>query len=192
MADALFSGTQQRVLGLLFGQPERSFGLSELIRLASSGSGAVQREVGRLRDSGIITVKSLGGRKQVQANRASPIFDELKGIVDKTTGVAAQLREALEADSGRVRFAVLYGSVAKGTDAASSDIDVLLVSDDLAHEQAFSLFRETEARLGRTINSKIYTSEEFIRRWRAGHPFLKKVLSGKHVVLAGSQDALAS
>lgn len=60
LADALFSGTQQRILGLLFGQPERSFHADELITLTSSGSGAVQRELARLANSGLVVVRLIG------------------------------------------------------------------------------------------------------------------------------------
>jgi predicted nucleotidyltransferase len=166
--------------------------LSELIRLARSGTGAVQREVARLGQSGIVTVTSAAGRKYVQANRAAPIFEELKGLIDKTTGVPAELRKVLEPVAGRVPFAILFGSVAKGTDASASDIDVLLVSDDLTQEEAFALFRRAEKRLGRQISPTIYTSAEFMRRRRERNPFLTKVLSGKYVIVAGSEDALSA
>jgi predicted nucleotidyltransferase len=191
-ADALFTATQQRVLGLLFGQPERSFSVTELIRLARSGSGAVQRELDRLSRAGIVTVDLAGGRKHVQANHATPIFEELRGLVEKTTGVAEQLRKALENRADRVPLAVLFGSVAKQTDVSSSDIDVLIVSDDLTQEDAFALFEEAEARLGRRVNPTIYTPEEFERRRRSHNPFVENVLTGRHVVLAGRLDDLTA
>ncbi|MBX9811154.1 MAG: hypothetical protein K2Y16_06015 [Burkholderiales bacterium] len=86
MAGALFTATQQRVLGLLFGQPERSFFATELIALARAGSGAVQRELQRLAESGFVTVTRIGNQKHYQANRAAPIFEELRGMVLKTLG----------------------------------------------------------------------------------------------------------
>lgn len=88
IADALFSATQQRVLALLFGQPERSFFTNELIGLVGAGSGAVQREVRRLVESGLVTVTRLGSQKHYQANPAAPIFEELRGIVTKTLGTS--------------------------------------------------------------------------------------------------------
>jgi predicted nucleotidyltransferase len=192
LASALFSKTQQRVLGLLLGQPARRFTLSELIRLADAGTGAVQREVDRLSRAGIVTTTIESGRKHIQANSSSPIFSELRGIVEKTSGIAALLRDAIESSPAHVRFATLYGSVAKGTDTSLSDIDVLIVSDDLTEETAFMMFRDVEGRLGRRISPTIYTTGEFADRRRAQNPFLAKVLSGQHVVLAGSEDAVAS
>jgi len=88
LADALFSGTQQRVLGLLFGQPERSFYATELIALAGAGSGAVQRELARLAQSGLVTVQPLANRKHYRANPASPIYTELCAIARKTIAAA--------------------------------------------------------------------------------------------------------
>ena len=95
LADALFTTTQQRVLGLLFGQPGRSFFANELIELTGSGSGAVQRELRRLATSGLLTVTRIGNQKHFQANRDSPVFDELCSLVIKTVGLADPIRRAL-------------------------------------------------------------------------------------------------
>ena len=94
-ADALFTKKQQRVLTVLFGQSQRSFYANELIGLAQSGSGAVQRELARLEASGLVTVHRIANQKHYQANRDAPIFEELRGIVFKTFGVADVLRTAL-------------------------------------------------------------------------------------------------
>lgn len=94
MAGTLFTATQQRVLGLLFGQPERSFFATELIALAGAGSGAVQREIKRLAESGLATVTRIGNQKHYQANRAAPIFEELCGIALKMLVAPEALRSA--------------------------------------------------------------------------------------------------
>ena len=192
IADALFSSTQQRVLGLLYGQPERSFTVSEIISLAHAGSGAVQRELERLAQSELVTVETSAGRKLVQANAGSPIFEELRGLVDKTLGIPQALATALQPIAEHVSLALLYGSVAKGTDASSSDIDVLIVSDRLSLEEAFERFGPLEERLGRKVSPTLYTPEEFLRRRREHHPFLTRVLAGKHHILMGSVDAAGS
>lgn len=92
VADALFAGTQQRLLALLFGQPYRSYYATELIGLAHAGSGAVQRELARLSHSGLLTVTQVGSQKHYQANPDSPIYAELCAIVQKTVGLAEPLR----------------------------------------------------------------------------------------------------
>lgn len=192
IADALFSRTQQRVLSLVFGQPVRAFGMSELIALADSGSGAVQREVQKLLDSKLIVATTAGRQKRYQANHAAPIFQELHSIVEKTAGVPGWLRTALAPLVQRVRLALLYGSVAKQTDIAMSDIDVLVVSDDLTLEEVFTTLQDAERDLGRRVSSTLYTSDEFRCRGRSGHPFLTRVLDGPHIVLAGELDAVAT
>jgi len=185
MADALFTATQQRVLGLLFGQPERSFFATELIGLAGSGSGAVQRELHRLAESGLVTVTRLGNQKHYQVNRTAPIFEELQGIAAKVFGPAEALRVALAPLRKRIHVAWLYGSVAKRTDRAQSDMDVLIVADDLTLEDVYKALRPAEKRLGRSVSPTLYTRREFERRRAARNPFLSKVLAGERILLVG-------
>lgn len=185
MPGALFTATQQRVLGLLFGQPERSFFATELIGLAGSGSGAVQRELQRLTESGLVTVTRKGNQKHYQANRNAPIFEELRGIALKVFGPAEALRSALAPLAKRMHAAWLYGSVAKGTDRAQSDLDVLIVADDLTLEEVYAAVRGAEKRLGRTVSPTLYTRKEFDRRRATKNPFLSKVLAGERILLVG-------
>lgn len=191
LANALFSATQQRVLGLLFGQPERSFFATELINLAGAGSGAVQREIQRLVESGLITVTRVGNQKHYQANRDAPIFAELHGIIVKTLGPADAIRIALAPLASHIHVALLYGSVAKRSDHAASDVDVLIVADELSLEAIYAALAPAEKRLGRTISPTLYTHKEFQRRRAGGHAFLGKVLAGEHILLIGNADVLA-
>ncbi|MDP2025518.1 nucleotidyltransferase domain-containing protein [Sulfuriferula sp.] len=190
IADALFSATQQRVLALLFGQPGRSFFTNELIGLVGAGSGAVQREVRRLVESGLVTVTRLGSQKHYQANPAAPIFEELRGIVTKTLGSAEVLRAALLPLGDTVRLALLYGSVAKGSDTAHSDIDLLLVSDALTLEQVYTALTLVEQQLGRRVSPTLYSVAEFRRRRAGNNPFLTKVLAGATIRLTEDRDDL--
>ena len=188
LADALFSATQQRVLALLFGQPGRSFFTNELIGLVGAGSGAVQREVRRLVESGLVTVTPIGSQKHYQANPAAPIFDELRGIVTKTLGPAEVLRAALLPLGDKIRLALVYGSVAKFSDTAHSDIDLLIVSDVLTLEQVYAALSPVEQELGRRVSPALYTVAEYRRRRMDGNPFLTKVLAGEYVLLTGNAD----
>ncbi len=189
LAAALFTKTQQRVLGLLFGQPDRSFFATELIALADAGSGAVQRELQRLADSGLVTVTKVGNQKHFQANRESPIFSELHAIVTKTVGLIEPLRAGLSTLKDRIALAIVYGSVAKGADTASSDIDLLIVADDITLEEVYSALAPVEDRLQRKINPTLYTKTEFAERRKAGNPFLRRVLSGDKIALFEAEYA---
>ena len=188
LADALFTTTQQRLLALLFGQPARSFFATELIALTGSGSGAVQRELKRLTSSGLVNVTRIGRQKHYRANPASPVFEELRGLVVKTVAVAQPLRQALEPLADRISLALVYGSVAQGRDTASSDIDLLLVSDRLTLEDVYSVLIPVESKLSRSIHPVLYTSKEYADRKAAGHAFVSNVLGGDRFVLIGEDD----
>ena len=185
LADALFSSTQQRVLGLLFGQPERSFFGAEVISLLGMGSGGVQRELKKLADSGLVRVFRVGNQKHYQANPESPIYAELVALIRKTVGLVEPLRGALAASPEAIDLALVYGSVAKGGATAASDIDLLLVSETLTLESAYGMLADVESTLGRPINPALYTNAEFEKRLRDGNPFLHKVLSGDTILLQG-------
>ena len=189
VADALFTTTQQRVLALLFGQAGRSFFTKELIDLAGGGSGAVQRELGRLLQSGLILQTRLGNQKHYQANPDAPIYAELRGIASKMLGPADNLRAALLPLADQVQLALLYGSVAKRSDTALSDFDLLLVSDTLTLEQVYAALAPAEKQLGRTVNPTLYTPAEFRKRLVQRNPFLTKLLAGETIALIGNKDA---
>ncbi len=191
LADALFTATQQRILGLLFAQPERSFYANELIALTGSGSGAVQREMARLAQSGLVVVRSIGRQKHYQANPGSPIFAELCGIVSKTVGLADPLRQALAPLAPRIRAAFVYGSVAKQQDTARSDIDLMLVSDKLSYPDVFGALEAASRHLGREVKPTIYSRQEWAERAARGDGFVKRVLAQPRIWLIGDDDVLA-
>ena len=192
IADALFTRTRQRLLALLFGQPSRSFFATELIRLTGSGSGAVQRELERLSSSGLVNVSLVGKRKHYQANPESPVFEELRSLVFKTVAVRQPVQEALEPLADRISLALIYGSVAKGTDTAFSDIDLLIVADNLTLEELYSALIPVEEDLGRRIHPTLYTSREFADRRAADSGFVTRVLGREHLVLMEREDAAAA
>jgi predicted nucleotidyltransferase len=190
IAKALFATTQLKVLHLLFLNTDRSFFASELIALAASGSGAVQREIARLVESGLVIQTVVGRQRHYQANPDSPIFDELRGIIVKIAGIPDRLRAALQPLVDRVAFAILYGSIAKGTSNSGSDIDVLIVGDGITLEELYSAFERTERLLRRKVHPTLYSLEEFKRRRKSKNPFLMKVLGGETVLLLGNPDAV--
>lgn len=192
LADALFTGTQQRVLGLLFGQPERSFYATEIIGRTGGGSGAVQRELARLAQSGLVTVRPQGNQKHYQANPDSPIFAELCGIARKTVGLAEPLREALAPLASQIKAAFVYGSVAKRQDTAASDIDLMVVSDTLGYADLFGALETVAASLGRSVNPTVYTVRELAKRIAGDNVFVARVLAQPKLWLFGGEDDLGA
>src|SRR5260370_6272234 len=138
VSNALFSKVQQRVLAIIFSHPERSFYASEIKRNVRSGVGAVERELSKLERSGLVTVERIGNQKHYRANRAAPIFEELRGLVEKTVGLAEPIRQSFRPYADAIKSAFIYGSVAKGTDTAHSDIDLMVIGDDLNYSDLYT------------------------------------------------------
>jgi predicted nucleotidyltransferase len=191
LAGALFSPVQQRVLGLLFGQPDRRFQSAELIRLADSGTGAVHRVLTRLADAGLVSVARIGNQKHYQANRDCPVFPELQGLIVKTVGVAEPLRQALVPLAGEIRAAFVYGSLAKGSDSAGSDIDLLVVSDALGYPDLFEALQGAEARLARRVNPNVMNFAEWKAKRAQPDSFAAGLAEGPRLFVLGSDDDLA-
>ena len=179
-----------RVLGVFFGQPDRSFYATELIRRAGTGSGAAQRELARLEGSGLIVARRIGQQKHYQANAASPLFPELRSLVLKTVGLAEPLRDALKPLSSTIRAAFVYGSVAKAEDHSASDIDLMILSDSLTYGDVFSALERVTRSLGRRVNPTVYTTVEFSRRARTENAFVARVLEQPKLWVIGSEDDL--
>ena len=192
LADALFSKVRQRVLGVLFGNPSRSFYATEIIGLVHSGSGAVQRELARLQASGLVIVTRVGKQKHYQANPGSPLFEEIRAVARKTFGLADVLRAALEPVARDIRAAFVYGSIAKGQDTAASDIDVLVVSDKLAYSELFAALEAATAGLGRKVAPTIYTSDDFAARVKRENAFVMRILAQPKLWLIGDEHVLAA
>lgn len=191
LADALFSPVQQRVLALLYGQPGRSFRSTEVIALADSGTGAVHRQLMRLAESGLITVTRVGNQKHYQANRDSPVFAELHGLVVKTIGLVGPLEKALAPFRDRIQASFIYGSIAKGTDTAKSDVDLMVISEDLAYADLYGALQQAEGTLRRPVHVSLATAAEWRRKLAAGNPFFTKIKGQPKIPLIGSIDDLS-
>lgn len=190
LGDALFSSAQQPILACLFGRPEQWFHIKELIRLTHLGSATVQRELNRLEKGGLIETRRIANLKQVRAYVGSPIFEELRLIVVKTFGVLEVLREALSPLASEIKLAFVYGSVAQGSDRASSDVDVMVISETLSYGQIMAALESAEKQLGRAVQITQYTPEEFVERKRKKHPFLSEVLRQPKLMVIGTEDGI--
>lgn len=190
LADALFTPVQQRVLGLLFGQPERRFQSGELIRLAHGGTGAVHRQLARLADSGLVTVTRTGNQKHYQAREDSPVFAELHGLVVKTVGLVEPIRKALEPLAPRIHAAFVFGSVAKRTETAGSDVDLLVLSDSVTYSDLFEALQPAETVLARTVNPTVFTVAEWRLRRAEADSFASRIASQPRIFVIGGDDDL--
>lgn len=187
MGSALFGKTRRAVLGLLYARPDEAFYLRQITREVRAGQGAVQRELQRLGDAGVLLREARGREVHFRANRACPIFAELHGLVQKTVGLADVLRVALTPLQAAITLAVVYGSQAAGTATVGSDVDLLVVGDvdDMALHKAVA---QAEAKLARPVNYTVLSPIEFARKRRQRGGFVARVLAGPRIALLGPRD----
>ena len=195
IADSLFTKTQQKVIGLLFRKPDTSFYLNEIVRLAGMGKGTIKRELDKMTQAGLLTVKRIGNQTHYQANPASPVYDDIVSISRKTFGLADIIRQALQADNSfladdSIQYAFIYGSIAKGEETAQSDIDLMVIGDDIAYADMMNLLIPIEKELQRPINPSIYTLESFKKKLNEKNNFIIQVLKQEKISLIGDADAI--
>ena len=189
LADLLFGRTRGAVLALLYGRADQSFYTREIAREVDASVGAVQRELENLRKVGLILRKSVGSQVFYQANRDTPIFPEMRALINKTIGVFGVLRVTLRPLSKKIIAAFVYGSVAREQETAHSDVDLMVVGKATL-EEVLSRLSTAEKGIGRSINPTVYSLAEFKSKLAAGNHFLNSVLRGKKVFLLGDEDEL--
>ena len=187
LSDALFTETQQNVLGLLYGQPDRSFYTKEILRLTGMGVATIKRELDRMLSADILRLSKIGNQHHYQANPQCPVYGELLDIVKKTFGVTEVVREALEPLAEKIDWAFVYGSLASGKETAASDIDLLIVGEASFAEVVTGLYPVGE-KLGREINPKIYRKKEWKRLKTKGDAFVDEVLAKPKINVIGGED----
>jgi len=183
IGDALFTKTQQRLLAILYGHPNQSFYLNELMRMAQIGRGSVARELGKLTDSGLVSMMSRGNQNHYRANIQNPIFQDLANIVQKTFGVADVVQKALAPLSKHIEQAFIYGSIAKGEAHAGSDIELMLIGEELSYSDIMELLAPAEVQLQRTINPTLYSVSDFEKRIQERQSFVTRVLEQPRIEL---------
>ena len=189
LTEALWPAIRRAVLALLLMNPDQEWHLREIVRRTGTALSATQRELLALTEAGLLLRRVESRRSYYRANQQCPIFPDLRQIVLKTVGLADVVREALSQVEG-LRLAVIFGSMAKGTADAKSDVDVLVVGDASFADVSAALLSAQE-RLGREVTPTVYTLDEFSERLREKHHFLTRVLSEPKIMLIGTPDDLA-
>jgi predicted nucleotidyltransferase len=185
----IFGKTRGAILALLYGRPDESFYLRQVVRASGCGLGPVQRELKLLTEAGIIRRTPSGRQVYFQANSESPVFPELKSLIAKTVGVGDALRRALAPMKPLIQVAFIFGSTASGEERTGSDIDLLIVGEVSFSDVVLNL-QATQNALGREINPTVYSIAEFQARLRERHHFVTSVIDGKKIFLIGDEDEL--
>jgi len=190
LSNALFSKVQQRVLALIFSHPERSFYSSEIIRHVNSGVGAVERELSKLEGSGLVSVERIANRKHYRANPHTPIYEELRGLVEKTVGLTEPIRRSFEPFADSIKTAFVYGSVAKQTDTAQSDIDLMVIGDELNYSDLYTAAQHAENKLRRKVNPLFLSQKDWRRKAADKGSVISKIDSSPKIFIIGSEKDL--
>lgn len=189
LGSLLFGGYRKRVLSLLLLHPEQSLHLREIARALDKPAGTLLRELKALADAGVLLRLPVGNQVRFQANPACPIYEELRGIVKKTVGVADVLREALAPLAAKVDIAFVYGSLASGEERAGSDVDVMIIGSARFSEVVTAL-EPAQAALRREVNPSVYSALEWKTKLAAREPFLRNVLAERKIFILGGEDEL--
>ena len=187
LASALFTETRQQVLGLLYGQPGRSFFLKEILRHSDMGVGTVKRELDRLLAAGIVTLRKTGNQHHYQANSACPIYSELLAIIKKTVGLVGPLANALEPLTEKIDAAFVFGSLASGKESNESDIDLMVIGD-VTFASLVKALHPTQEALGREINPKVYRKSERAQLQKTSDNFVQAILQSPRLNVIGHID----
>ncbi len=190
LSSYLFNKTRRSLLALLFGRPDESFYVNQILQQLGSGSGAVQRELKLMTEAGVIIREKRGNLVYYRANSKSPIFEELKNIVRKTFGVADVIRECLSPISSKIRVAFVFGSIATSTDDRASDIDVMIIGD-VSFADVSSAISPAEKIIQREINPVVYPVAEFRQKAKEDDHFVNTVLEGEKIFLIGDEGELS-
>jgi len=189
IASALFGKTRREVLALLYGNPDSTYYVMEIIGYLRLGRGSVQRELSRLSQAGLLVRSRKGNQVLYQANRNCPVYDEIWSLMVKTTGVATAIAEALSPLEAKIEAAFIFGSFATGEATAESDVDVAVIGSTTFREVSSELSK-VQTRIAREVNPTVYSASEYSRKVKSGHHFVKAIDEGQKLFMIGSEDEL--
>jgi len=187
--DALFPTIRGEVLSAALLDPDRWWFLTELAEHLGVTPSSLQRELESLARAGLLQRRKDGRRTYFRANAASPIFPELRDLVEKTAGIIPVLRDTLKDFRDRIELALVYGSMARGREHSASDVDLMVVGK-LRQIDLVSTLRKLEGRFRREINVTLFSPEEFRRKRSEKDHFISTVLKGKTIILKGALNEL--
>lgn len=185
----LFNKTSILLLSLFYNNADKAFYLREIARRIDMGAGTVQRELSKLASAGLVVRQAHGRQVYYRANTGSHVYDEVRGLIIKTFGLADIIRDVLDPLSGKIDYAFIYGSQVDGTATADSDVDLMVVGQ-IGEMELHKVINKAEGKLGKAINYSHFTLEEFGRRKKEKKGFVDRTSSGKKIMLIGDENEI--
>lgn len=189
LAQIFSSQVRAEIFRLLFDGHKTSIHLRDLQRKSGLSIGTIQKEIGRLRDLDLVTSERDGNRLYYTANTDHPLYNEICGIVEKTSGIAERLKETLNSIKG-IECAFIFGSYAKGEEKSQSDIDLIVIGN-IGLRTLSSVFKNISERTQREINPHVYSIKSWKEKLKKRDHFIKSVLSEKKIFLIGDENVLS-
>jgi predicted nucleotidyltransferase len=189
--DALFPKVRQEILAATLGGPERTWTLSELARHLKLRPSSLQRELASLVEAGILRRQKSDRNLCYDPDPSCPIQGELRAMLLKTAGLVDVVSDVLKRHRKKIVLAFVFGSIASGEERSGSDVDLVIVGDIGLSNLASSLKR-LEERLGRPVNPRVYSADEFTDRMARGDRFLQSIVKGNILMIQGTRDELAT
>ena len=189
LGNTLFTKTQQKLLGLLYSKPDKSFYLKEILRTTGMGVATIKKELEQFLASGILKMEKIGNQHHYQANPDCPIYGELRAIVRKTFGIADVIKNVCTPIEDQIDLAFIYGSIAKGGETAESDIDLFVISK-IALADLMNVLMDAEKELDRKINPSIYTNRQVKNKVKQKNSFIMRVLKQPKLWVLGDENEL--
>jgi predicted nucleotidyltransferase len=187
--DSLFSGVRQGILAATLTRPDKWWYLSELANFIGTSPSSLQRELNALVQCGILEQRRDGRRVYFKAEARSPVFADLRGILEKTAGLVPTLQDLLQPFRNEILIAFIYGSIARKEEHASSDVDLMVIGS-VGLAQLSPGLRDAEKRLGREINVTNYSVHEFRRKVQRHDHFVTRVLKSSIRFVIGERNDL--
>jgi uncharacterized protein len=186
---SLFGHTRGALLAMIYGHTDQSFYLRQLVRTLGAGTGAIQRELKHLTELGLLARRVQGNQVLYQANPQSPIFSEIKSLITKTVGIHDAIRAALVPLELQIQIAFIYGSIARQTERANSDVD-LMVLGDASFSDVVAALGTAQRVLAREVNPNVFSVAEFRSKLAARNHFLSSVMKEKKLFVLGTENDL--
>ena len=182
------SRPKRKLLSLFLTHPEEKFYIRQLERLVSEPVGAIQRELPKLEKMGLVKFEIGNGRKNYFLDKTCPIKEELKSIILKTIALGERIKELIK-KTKNIKYAFIYGSVAKGEEDIKSDIDLMVIGniDEIKLQEKI---QQIESKISRTINYTLMNIEEFKKRLNEKEPFLMRILRDRKIEIIGSENEI--
>lgn len=186
--NALFPKTKAKVLTVLLRDSDKEIHFRELARQTGLGVGPVQRELSNLLKAEIVSSRRDGNRQYYRANKDHPIYHDLRNVFLKCDGAADLLREALIGIPG-IRVAFIFGSMAKQTEKATSDLDVMVIGS-CGLRTLVPALRPVGDAMQREVNPYTITPQSWEKRLSEKDAFITGVNEGAKTFIIGNQNEL--